>query len=312
MQRRRRVDWSIILGADKPAPKVRDPSAPGSMAGLLATFDELRALDEPDAIIRRAVELARVRIGVVRAGVFLFDKARDLMLGTWGSDLGGRLVDEHHLMYAVSAPDREAFRRAEQAKGHFTVFEDCPIVEHRGGDTVIGGRGWTVWTPIRSARARIGMLFNDVGVSGAPVDVAKQAQVAILCSFLGTVLDPARSSRAEGTAALATAPSPARRLATAAAKLLASDPRLGGREVAARLGVSLGRLAHVFKTEIGMSIVDYRNRVRLDLFTTLVDRGRRGLLDAARAAGFGSYAQFHRVFRSLRHQTPREYLRLFV
>ena len=114
----------------------------------------------------------------------------------------------------------------------------------------------------------------------------------------------------EGTAAPANEPSPARRLAIAAAKLLGRDPRLGGREVAARLGVSLGRLAHVFKSEIGMSIVDYRNRVRLDRFTALVDGRRRGLLDAARAAGFGGYAQFHRVFRSLRHQTPRAYLRL--
>ena len=37
------------------------------------------------------------------------------MLGTWGSDLSGRLVDEHQIMYAVSDPDREAFRRAEEA-----------------------------------------------------------------------------------------------------------------------------------------------------------------------------------------------------
>ncbi|HEY4186224.1 MAG TPA: helix-turn-helix domain-containing protein [Polyangia bacterium] len=310
MKRRRRVDWSIILGADQPALKVLDPSVPGSMAGLLAMFDELRALEDPDAIIRRAVELARARLGVVRAGLFLFDKARDLMLGTWGSDLSGRLVDEHHIMYAVSEPDREAFRRAEQEQGHFTVFDDCPIVEHRAGDTAIRGRGWTAWTPILSARGRLGILFNDVGVSGAPFDAAKQAQVAILCSFLGTALDPARALRPGGSEALANAPSPTRRLATAATNLLARDPRLGGREVAARLAVSLGRLAHVFKTEIGMSIVDYRNRVRLDRFTVLVDRGRRNLSDAALAAGFGSYAQFHRVFRALRHQTPREYLRL--
>ena len=30
--------------------------------------------------------------------------------------------------------------------------------------------------------------------------------------------------------------------------------------------------------------------------------------DAARAAGFGSYAQFHRVFQALRGTTPRAYL----
>jgi len=57
-------------------------------------------------------------------------------------------------------------------------------------------------------------------------------------------------------------------------------------------------------------MVEYKNRVRLNRFTALVDKGRRNLLEAALAAGFGSYAQFHRVFRALRHVTPREYLRL--
>jgi AraC-like DNA-binding protein len=92
--------------------------------------------------------------------------------------------------------------------------------------------------------------------------------------------------------------------------MLAKDPGLGGTDIAARLEVSLGRLAHVFKMELGISMVDYRNRVRLNRFTVLLDKGRRNLLEAALAAGFGSYAQFHRVFRALRHVTPREYLRL--
>jgi AraC-like DNA-binding protein len=279
------------------------------MAALLSTFGEIRGLEDPDAVIRRAVELARRRIGLERVAIFLYDRGRDLMLGTWGSDLRGRLVDEHQIMYAVSDPDREAFRRAEDEGEHFTVFDDCPIIEHQGSETLIKGRGWVAWTPIVSAHARIGMLFNDAGLTGAPIDAAKQAQAAILCSFLGTVLDPVRSSHAPVDAA-ADESSSARRLATAAAKILAENPGLGGAEIAARMDVSLGRLAHVFKAEIGMSMVDYRNRVRLDRFTMLLDKGRRNLLEAALAAGFGSYAQFHRVFRALRHVTPREYLRL--
>jgi len=167
MKRRRRVDWSIILGAEQPAPKVLGPPVPGGMAALLATFDEIRGLEDPDAIIRRAVELTRTRIGLARVGIFLFDKPRDLMLGTWGSDLRGRLVDEHQIMYAVSDLDREAFRRAEEEGAHFTVFDDCPILEHQGSETLVSGRGWVAWTPILSAHARIGMLFNDPGPGGA-------------------------------------------------------------------------------------------------------------------------------------------------
>jgi AraC-like DNA-binding protein len=40
----------------------------------------------------------------------------------------------------------------------------------------------------------------------------------------------------------------------------------------------------------------------------LVDSGGENLLEAALASGFGSYAQFHRVFRTWRGTTPREYL----
>ncbi|MFL5303754.1 MAG: helix-turn-helix domain-containing protein, partial [Polyangia bacterium] len=61
--------------------------------------------------------------------------------------------------------------------------------------------------------------------------------------------------------------------------------------------------------EMGMSLVEYRNRVRLDRFGALLENGRNNLLEAALDAGFGSYAQFHRVFRALRHAAPREYLR---
>jgi AraC-like DNA-binding protein len=307
--RRRRVDWPIILGLGRelPAPRVVDRAEHGKLASLLSAFDEILALDDPDVILRRAVELARERIGLARVGVFLLDRGRNLMLGTWGTDMHGALVDEHNIMYDVSDTDREAFRRFDEEAAHFTVFEDCPIVEHRKGETVVVGRGWVACTPIRSARARIGILFNDTGLSGEPVDEAKQTHAAILCSLLGTVLDPVRGSPGRGSALGEEAPG--HRMVTATVGMLAKDPALGGKEIASRLDISLSRLARVFKAEMGMSLVEYRNRLRLDRFMVLLDRGRTNLLEAALAAGFGSYAQFHRVFRALRHATPREYLR---
>src|SRR5436190_639920 len=187
--RRRRVDWPVILGPEAPVPQVVKQSPHGMLADLLDAFDQILALDDPDAILKCAVEIAQQRIGLGRVAIFLVDRQRKLMLGTWGSDLRGSLVDEHHIMYEMGPTDREAFRRSEQDGAHFTVFENCPIVEHAGGETHVAGRGWVACTPIRSARAPIGILFNDAGLTGRAVDEAKQVCAALLCALLGTVLD---------------------------------------------------------------------------------------------------------------------------
>ena len=308
--RRRRVDWPLILGhvqSDVPTPVLVNHEARGRLTGLLSAFDEILKLEDPDAILRRAVELTREKIGLARVGLFLFDRSRNMMLGTWGSDLHGDIVDEHHVMYAVNDVDREAFRRAREEGAHYTVFDNCPIVEHRAGETRVAGRGWTVWTPILSARGPIGILFNDGGMSGDAVDETRQEHAALLCSLLGTLLDPARNVRRVGTAGISE--SAGRRLVTAAVPLLEQDPGIGGKTLASRLGVSVGRFVRVFKAEMGMSLVEYRNRLRLDRFEALLGGGRTNMLETARAAGFGSYVQFLRVFRARRRMTPREYLR---
>ena len=109
MTPRRRVDWPLILGADEPVPEILDP--PSTVDPLLSAFDELIALEDGEALLKRAVELARERVGLVRAGLFLLDPDGNTMLGTWGTDLEGRLVDERHVMYLLGDYDREVFRR---------------------------------------------------------------------------------------------------------------------------------------------------------------------------------------------------------
>ena len=304
---RRRVDWPVIFEQEQPAPAVVPSSIQEELASILAAFDELLALEDSDKIVRRAVELAREKIGLRRVGVFLLDERRQLMLGSWGTDLEGNTTDEHHLMYGLGDTDRNVFRRAAKDGVHFTVMDNCPIVVQLETTTKVVGRGWVVCTPIRSARADIGMMFNDAGLTGAPVDEAKQARAAIFCSLLGTILDvlhlePGR--RPSGPLNSSSHP-----MVVHALRLLAKDPSLTGKHLALKLGISLSRLARVFKSDTGLSLVEYRNRLRLERFQVLVDSGGENLLEAALAAGFGSYAQFHRVFRALRGATPREYLR---
>ena len=228
------------------------------------------------------------------------------MFGTWGTNLEGEIQDEHHVMFDVNEGVLDVFRRAERGEQYFTALDNCPIVVQRADVTEVVGRGWVACTPIRSADRRFGILFNDTGTSGAPLDEDKQTRAALLCSLLGKVIELARAQpRPPPAVPQATARHP---LVQKAVELLAHDPALAGKEIAAKLDTSAGRLLRLFKSELGLSLVEYRNRLRLDRFQVLVEAGEQNLHDVARTAGFGSYAQFHRVFRALHGSPPRAYL----
>jgi transcriptional regulator GlxA family with amidase domain len=81
-------------------------------------------------------------------------------------------------------------------------------------------------------------------------------------------------------------------------------------ELARRAGLSSHRLSRLFKQQTGVALVDFRNRQRVEKFLELYGTGqRRTMLDAALEAGFGSYAQFHRVFKRVRGGSPIEHRR---
>ena len=75
-------------------------------------------------------------------------------------------------------------------------------------------------------------------------------------------------------------------------------------------GVSPSHLSRLFARHTGVTIVEFRNRRRIERFLALYGSGHRhDLLSAALASGFGSYAQFHRVFRRIMGCSPAEYRR---
>jgi AraC-like DNA-binding protein len=78
------------------------------------------------------------------------------------------------------------------------------------------------------------------------------------------------------------------------------------RQIARRCGVSTAYLSRTFARQVGVPVSRYRNAVRLRRFWDCLHDGRgRSLTDAAYAAGFGSYAQFYRVFASAYGSGPR-------
>jgi len=89
------------------------------------------------------------------------------------------------------------------------------------------------------------------------------------------------------------------------------DPTQNATALGPKVGLSVSRLARLFKKDMGVSLVAYRNDLRMERFFRLLDDHEwqwTTLAAAVRAAGFGSYAQFHRLFRSRVSLAPREFL----
>ena len=90
------------------------------------------------------------------------------------------------------------------------------------------------------------------------------------------------------------------------ARMLRADPDAGDLVALARAAsLSPSHLSRIFKEQTGVSISRFRNQQRLQRFLLLYGRGQRTTaLAAALEAGFGSYAQFHRVFREQVGRSP--------
>jgi transcriptional regulator GlxA family with amidase domain len=150
----------------------------------------------------------------------------------------------------------------------------------------------------------VGLFYNDTAISKDPLDSAQQAKLAIFGSLLAGILAQrlARQPLDRGGP-------PVPKTSRFIHKVLYDldhDPQLSGEQLARRFRVSAGHLARTFKAEVGTSLVDYRNRLRLERFFAAMQAGRISIQEAAIQAGFGSYAQFNRVHRQLTGLAPRE------
>jgi len=284
-----------------------DVSGASGVISVLAAAEDLARCHSLEELLRRAAELSRECIGLERASLFLHDEATGTLRGTWGTGAHGELVDERHVRKAYSDVEREAFRRVDAGVGRWLQLRDAPLVAHQAGRATVLGYGWQALTPVRSLRAPVGILYNDAALSKAPLDGAKQVRAAVFASLIGNLIEATRD------------PSPlTRNLPQAGAKhgalvrraiaALNEDPNITADRLAARLSASSARLARVFRAELGPLEKAFSFAPRLERFFELVEHRGGNFSDAAQTAGFGSYAQFHRIFRQHVGVTPREYL----
>jgi AraC-like DNA-binding protein len=144
---------------------------------------------------------------------------------------------------------------------------------------------------------RLGALFHEVRDAQKVDDVLVNTGLAYLLSFAWRALLDS-DDVVEGVDL-----HPA---VETVARMLRADPDAGDLAALARAAsLSPSHLSRIFKEETGVSISRFRNQQRLQRFLRLYGRGRRTTaLAAALEAGFGSYAQFHRVFREQTGRSP--------
>ena len=275
-----------------------------ALGPVLMAADELAAVADTDLMLRRAVELARERIGLERVGLSVRDpRAKKLLLrGTWGTGLQGETTDEHEVAYEGDPVEVQMLCNLQREGTLWRCSESMLQCPQGVGGTTDVRRGWLVATPLLAAGELIGVMYNDAARSHAHLDERKQLALAVFCSLLASLFLP-RRSRYRWPATAASQQSPR---VKSVLRALEEDPRASGGYLARQLSISAGHLARSFKAEAGMSLVEYRNRRLMDRFFVALERGNGSLFSAALEAGFGSYAQFHRVYKRMFGTCPRD------
>ncbi len=79
------------------------------------------------------------------------------------------------------------------------------------------------------------------------------------------------------------------------------------RELAILVNLSPGRLAHLFKSEVGVSPQRYANNVRLEKAKGLLESGVLSVKQISAEIGFPNVSCFCRSFKARYGTTPKEY-----
>jgi AraC-like DNA-binding protein len=78
-------------------------------------------------------------------------------------------------------------------------------------------------------------------------------------------------------------------------------------DLAQAVNLSPGRLAHLFKSEVGVSPQRFLNNIRLQKAKEMLENGVRCIKEIAAEVGFLNVSRFCRSFKTLYGSTPGEY-----
>ncbi len=157
------------------------------LRAIVTATDELIRTTDLDLLYRRAVELAREKLGVERCALYVLDESREWVLGTYGTDAAGRTTDERSNKEPAQNHQVITMPREQQ----WVTFQ-TELKYWEGEQDQMVGTGWNVATAIRSAAGPIGIMFNDAAISRKPYDEGLQQSLALYCSMLANIIENKR------------------------------------------------------------------------------------------------------------------------
>lgn len=296
--------------AERVSARVLHPDADGQSAlalalGAIGAASEACATVDADRVLRLAACIARDRLGLERVAFFLRDPhaERFVLRGTWSASKDGEL-DVHALAHELPHDDVVTLSGLRATGAVCMQRAEAPWVTL----DVASRRGvpdaWVALTPLLVGDELIGVMYNDAGSSQGALDTRRQAAAALFCNFIAISYVARRDAAPRRRVEARSERSP---LVQRIVMAIDESLPVRGHQLAREFGVSPGHLARAFKREMGISLVDYRNQKRLERFREAMQQpGREGSLkEAALAAGFGSYAQFHRIHHKFMGRPPR-------
>ncbi|HEY8239847.1 MAG TPA: PAS domain S-box protein, partial [Kiritimatiellia bacterium] len=170
--------------------EMREQTMAQLLKGAVSAADELIGCPDSDTLYRRAVELARQRIGVERCTIFIKDDAG--IRGTYGTNLKGETTDERSYRPLMNDRWAERLRPMKPGDPKWRIANEA-LQEWNGNLPIELKEGWIAVTPIQSPLGPIGVLCNDTGISRRPVNPSIQEVLAVYASILGNIIERKRA-----------------------------------------------------------------------------------------------------------------------
>lgn len=168
----------------------------GMLQGLqevLLAADELSRCVDFDTLTRRAVELARERLGIVRASIYLLqDTDPPTLRGTWGTDIERRTTDERANIVPIASKMQWLGNLFHQTGRRWVLRQPVPLSWYEDGSIIEYANGWVEDHFLFMGEDVVGVLFVDPGNTGLPPDPVRQELTSVYGSIVGSLVERRR------------------------------------------------------------------------------------------------------------------------